>query len=79
MSVITTKDESVISGSIVHESPHVIVLRNMANVETRIRKRNIAFREISSVSMMPSGLIDSLTKQEFFDLVGYLASLGKTE
>ena len=79
MSVITTKDESVISGSIVHETPHVIVLRNIANVETRIRKDNIAFRETSSVSMMPSGLVDSLTKQEFFDLLGYLSSLGKTE
>ena len=79
MSVITTKDDSVISGSIVHEDPNVVVIRNIANVQTRISKENIAFRETSSVSMMPSGLVDSLTTQEFLDLIRYLSSLGKSQ
>lgn len=79
MSVITTKDDSVLSGSVVQETPNVIVVRNIANLETRIPKKDIATRKTSSVSMMPSGLVDSLTKEEFLNLIRYLSSLGKTQ
>ncbi|MDG1891562.1 MAG: HEAT repeat domain-containing protein [Verrucomicrobiota bacterium] len=77
-SVITTKDESVYTGAVIEENGRVIILRNMANVQTRLPKDSIAFRENSQVSLMPSGLTASLSNDAFADLVSYLASLGKT-
>ena len=77
MTVIATDDGDVYSGTVVREDTHVVVVRNAAGQQTRVAKRAIESRETSPVSMMPSGLTNSLSEEEFVDLVAYLATLGK--
>ena len=77
MSTISLKNGDVIAGAVVREEPNVLVMRNMANVETRVPKSSIKKRSTSPVSMMPSGLTASLREDEFIDLIHYLTLLGK--
>jgi putative heme-binding domain-containing protein len=43
---------------------------------TRVRRSDIETMEISKVSMMPEGLLDSLKEEEVLDLLAYLLSRG---
>jgi putative heme-binding domain-containing protein len=74
--VVTTADK-VISGIKVREADGKLVLRDEKDQEITIPLTDIAERSKSTKSLMPEGLTDSLTKQEFADLVRYLAELGK--
>jgi hypothetical protein len=42
---------------------------------TRVPKSDIDERRVGEVSIMPTGLVDTLTPLEFTDLVSYLCSL----
>jgi putative heme-binding domain-containing protein len=42
---------------------------------TRVLKAEVAERRVSDVSLMPTGLVDTLTPGEFADLIAYLQSL----
>jgi hypothetical protein len=44
---------------------------------TRVLKKDIEAQQPSLVSPMPSGLLDTLTKEEILDLLAYLESGGK--
>ena len=41
----------------------------------RIAKSDIEVRRVGETSLMPTGLVDSLTKREFADLIAYLVGL----
>ena len=77
MSVIVTDDGDLYSGMVVREDTNVVIVRNAAGHESRVAKSGIESRETSPVSMMPSGLTNALSVNQFADLVAYLASLGK--
>lgn len=79
MSVITTKQDEVVAGTVVRENQNVLVVRSPYGVETRVPKGNVKSRKNSPTSMMPSGLTANLSDAEFVDLVAYLASLGKAK
>lgn len=75
--VITTKDGSEYSGTLARETAQEIVLR-MANAsEQSIAKNDVAKRDLGTLSLMPSGLMDPLGEQDQLDLFAFLSRLGK--
>jgi putative heme-binding domain-containing protein len=74
--VVTTADR-VISGIKVREGDGKLVLRDEKDQEVTIPLTDVAERTKSAKSLMPEGLTDQLTRQEFADLVKYLSELGK--
>ena len=77
MSIVTLKNQNVISGAITRETRNALVIRSAFGKETRIPKMEIASRRISPVSMMPGGLVAGLREDELVDLLAYLSSLGR--
>jgi putative heme-binding domain-containing protein len=74
---IATKSGDEFQGYIARESADEIVLREpLANREIRLRRDQIASQRANG-SLMPNGLADQLTAEEFRDLVKYLSTLGK--
>jgi len=61
------------------ESSSGITLINAANQELTIPKERIQETEVQPGSLMPAGIISSLDRNEFVDLVAYLSSLGDTQ
>ncbi len=74
--IVTTEDQ-VVQGIKVREGNGVLVLRTAEDKEITIPVKDIAERTKSTKSLMPEGLTDQLTKQDFTDLVRYISELGK--
>jgi putative heme-binding domain-containing protein len=74
---VTTKDGDTYQGYRVRADKNELVLREVTlNKEIRLRRDQIADqRERGSV--MPTGLMDNLTRDELRDLFRYLSELGK--
>jgi putative membrane-bound dehydrogenase-like protein len=72
MVLVTTRDGRTFSGNVIAENDRQVTLRVVGRDNTVISKSDIQARETTPVSMMPSGLFDSLTDREVIDLVGYL-------
>ncbi len=73
---IVTVEDKVYLGIKVREANGLLVLRTADDKETTIPIKDIAERA-DAKSLMPEGLTDTLTKEEFADLVRFLAELGK--
>ena len=74
--LITTKDELEFSGIVVSETDNEVIIRNAANQEVSVAKKNIAQRR-NGASLMPSGLVDALLPEERLDLIKFLSMLGR--
>lgn len=74
--VIETKDEQELSGVLTRQTDTQLFIRNAANQEVAVAKNNIA-KQATGASLMPAGLIDSLSGQDRLDLVRFLSELGK--
>ncbi|WP_246112794.1 c-type cytochrome [Allorhodopirellula solitaria] len=77
-----TEDGEVITGRVINmRGKTLVVLTNMLDPSslTDIDRNNIAETSTARVSMMPTGLLDTLTKDEIVDLVAYLRSGGNSE
>jgi putative heme-binding domain-containing protein len=72
-STLETKDERVITGIVTHQDNNAVTIVT-ANETLIIPRNEIDSLDVSEISMMPEGLLDSLTEQEVRDLVAYLAS-----
>ncbi len=78
--VIWKKDGDDISGRITDENKErIVVLPNMlaSEVTVEIPLSEIAHREPSKVSAMPSGLLNQFTHEEILDLLAYIEAMGK--
>jgi putative heme-binding domain-containing protein len=73
---VVTVEDRVHIGVKVREADGVLVLRTPEDKEVTIPVKDIAERA-EAKSIMPEGLTDTLTKQEFADLVAFLSALGK--
>ncbi len=73
---IETTDDQDLSGIMVRETGAELVLRNAQNQEISIPKSKIKNRA-NGLSLMPSGLVDTLSTGERMDLFRFLAELGK--
>ena len=75
MVVVTTRDGRTFSGNIVAENDRQLTLRVVGGDPVAIPKSDVQSREVTGVSMMPSGLFDALSDREVIDLVGYLRTV----
>jgi putative heme-binding domain-containing protein len=76
--VVETGDGQTLSGVKVRENGQELVIRDAEDREISIRKADKPDVK-NGKSLMPEGLTDSLTDQEFIDLVRFLSELGKGE
>ncbi|HTD66713.1 MAG TPA: HEAT repeat domain-containing protein, partial [Candidatus Limnocylindria bacterium] len=75
---VTTKDGEEYQGYQVRENKDEVVLRDvLQNKEVRLRRATIQEKRQNG-SVMPAGLVDTLTREEFRDLIRYLSELGRT-
>ena len=70
--LVTTKDDKSLMGFITAESAERIILRDITGQAHVIKLDDIAKRERLEISMMPPGLANSLSYEEFASLVTYL-------
>ncbi len=74
---IQLKNGDEASGIIASETEDEIVLKTATGATARHKKSEIAKREKQKLSIMPAGLQQNMTTQEFADLLDYLSSLKK--
>ncbi len=72
MVVITSRDGRTYSGNIVAENDRQITLRVIGQDQLVINKSDIQSQETAAVSMMPEGLMQTLSDKEVLDLIAYL-------
>jgi putative heme-binding domain-containing protein len=79
-SEIETKSGEITNGRVVREDDQVVVVLPMtATAETvTIRKTDIRRRELSKVSNMPTGVLNTLQESQILDLLAYLISDGNS-
>lgn len=77
MVVITTRDGRTYSGNIIAENQRQVTMRVVGQDAVVINKSSIQARELTDVSMMPQGLLTTLTDKEVVDLITYLRTAGK--
>ena len=73
---VNTLSGKVVSGIKVRETKTELVLRNAEDKEVSIPADDIDTKK-QTRSLMPDGLVDTLTRQELVDLVRFLSELGK--
>ena len=73
---VVTLDDKVYLGIKIREVGGLLVIRTPEDKEITIPVKDIAERG-ETKSIMPEGLTDTLTKQEFSDLMRFLSELGK--
>ncbi len=76
--VVDTADGQTLSGVKVRENQKELVIRDAEDREISISKADKPDIK-NGKSLMPEGLTDALTDQEFIDLVRFLSELGKGE
>ncbi len=74
--IVETKDDLEFSGILVRETGQELILRNAQNQEVSVAKNNVRKRS-NGLSLMPSGLVDTLSEGERLDLFRFLTELGK--
>lgn len=75
LSIVTTADGRVFSGTMTGETPSAISLRSLTEQLT-IDRAQVKDVQRMVVSLMPTGLLEALATDEIRDLVGYLMSDG---
>jgi putative heme-binding domain-containing protein len=73
---VVTKEGDLIQGIKVREDSKELVLRDNLRDEVAVPLSEIKTRKEGG-SLMPAGLQDSMTRQEFVDLIRFLSELGK--
>lgn len=79
MVVITSRDGRTYSGNIIAENERQLTLRVIGQDQLVLNKSDIQSQETSSVSMMPEGLLETLSEKEIIDLLAYLQKSEPTE
>ena len=75
--VFTLKDGSQNLGFVTNESADKVTIRTIAAQEFTYKKSDIAQRSTLPTSLMPVGIVNSLTVREFASLLDYLEALSK--
>jgi putative heme-binding domain-containing protein len=80
--VFMTLDGNIITGRVANLSNNVYMIQE--NLITPGRFTNLAADNIdemrpSTTSLMPEGLLDTLTREEIIDLIGYMKSTGRND
>ena len=72
---IATVDGKTINGIVKNETKDFVEIEDADAKRLKLPKADIDERKPSTVSIMPIGLAEGLTKQDFADLIAYLESL----
>lgn len=72
MVVITSRDGRTYSGNIIAENDRQLTMRVIGQDQLVLNKSDIQSQETSTVSMMPEGLMQTLSDNEILDLFAYL-------
>jgi putative heme-binding domain-containing protein len=72
MVVVTSRDGRTYIGNIISENERQITMRVIGQDELVLNKSDIQSQETSANSMMPEGLLQTMTDQQVLDLIGYL-------
>jgi putative membrane-bound dehydrogenase-like protein len=73
MSVVTTKNERILTGIVVEKTPTRVVIQT-ATEKVTLAGEDIESLKDSAVSIMPDGQLDSLSKEQVRDLIAYIGS-----
>ncbi|WP_406697180.1 PVC-type heme-binding CxxCH protein [Singulisphaera sp. Ch08] len=76
--VVATGDGRVLTGIIKSDTPEALEIEDADAKRVRIPRDQIDDRKRSDVSLMPTGLAEGLSKQDFADLIAYLETLKET-
>ena len=76
---LALSDGRVLTGIIRNETPDALEIQDADARTTRIAKDEIEERKRSDVSLMPNGLAEGLSPQDFADLIAYLETLKNPE
>ena len=72
MTIVTTQDGRTYAGTVSVEDERQLTLRVVGSDPVVLSKSQISSQEQSDVSMMPNGLLGTLTDAEVTDLIAYL-------
>jgi putative heme-binding domain-containing protein len=73
--VVATADGRVLTGIIKSDTPEALEIEDSDARRIKIPKGEIEERKTSDVSLMPNGLAEGLSKEDFADVISYLESL----
>ncbi|MFW6124757.1 MAG: c-type cytochrome, partial [Pirellulales bacterium] len=73
--LIATGDGKLYQGMIVYEAVDGLLLQTGLDETVRIGGEQVAARRVTQASLMPAGLLDSLSDREIADLYAYLKEL----
>ena len=73
--VFVLKNGKAMTGFVTSESAGEVELRQTNGISSTIRKSEVGVRRKSPGSVMPAGLVNSLTPEQLADLIAYLQSL----
>ena len=77
--VLALADGRVLTGIVRNETAQSLEIQDADAKMTRVAKDQIDERKRSEVSLMPNGLAEGLTPQDFADLIAYLETLKNAE
>ena len=72
---MTTREGRELDGVIARQDASVLVLRDASGAETLLRNDQIQQMERRATSIMPEGLENAMTRDEFRDLLAFLQDL----
>ena len=73
--LVATRDGKVLTGLVRSETDAYLELVDSETKVVRVPKPDIEERKVGDLSVMPAGVVESLTVVEFADLISYLQSL----
>lgn len=73
--ILATSDGKVLTGIVKSDGDDAVEIEDADAKRIRIPKDSVDDRKRSDVSLMPSGLAEGLTPQDFADLIAYLQTL----
>ncbi len=76
--VLATADGRTLTGIIKSETPEAIEIEDAEAKRIKLAKTDLDGRKTSDVSLMPNGLAEGLTPNDFADLIAYLETLKDT-
>jgi len=74
--VVITKQGKVVTGIKLRQTDNELVLRDANDREVAVPRKSID-EQVVGTSLMPTGLIENLTRAELIDLIRFLSALGK--
>ncbi len=73
--VVSLNDGRTVTGLVVEDSPDRLVLKTAEGQRMTITPSTIDERKQSEVSLMPEGLVQTMSDQELIDVIAFLSSL----